>query len=1254
MNRFRTKKRAKDDAPANRTSEDSEHSSLPSFKGFRRGKKTQNEEPKKEIDLAAALPSNDDFRTSLLMTNLSARFSMLREQDDPNTKIGKASDDSVLYPKRQSRLPDFGFGGVGLSDIAEVESIKAAPFMRNGSFASDDTESTKGASVMNRAKPTEGNNLFGGRQKIYKIPAGPSSKNQAGGMSGRALYDDDVAMSSFQRWRQAERERALEEEAAASMEAEDEADQTARSESPPPVGYNRKRETSSTTSSASAIARNSTAATSFTSQPTASVKDWQSVSTAPTSAASTPALERNVTRTRRLYEQGLTQEMQEQQSSALSRIDTLSRQRILGNRTPDHRPNSPSPTANAFLERSISEKRTMLTKASAPNLRTVNTPTTGSSGGMTNLGIRVPAQADTSPSFGGSPPLSPPISETGDQHVLSIQPNDVGKATAMGVFQKPSQPYDESKYAQRQIQLQQGRETPTRRFRAESNASLPAVQEESTPSTFLDDSESVSSDTAPSTQPSTAPKLTIQRPSDQDHPAFRQSALPTPLSYSSRSSNEPSPISEEPRILVENSVERSPEDSPTLGPVSGLSGMVRQHLRSESNVSSIYDGAPQSTGLESRFPSDAYERPIVEGLGPRSNPWISSEHDWALSYYGDSAAPKLKQLEDISSPDMGHAVDSTLPDRSSNDMLDEKDEFANQLADARRRVRERLTSYVESDSSRSASPSRQADLSKDIAAQAPPNPLGLDTLKPKSSRGSLADRSRGIVAGQSKAAQKLGIGASTMSTSPSPNKQSFDSSDIAPVRSTDRNLKEDHRLERHSTSEGDEADSANDKEDESNTHPGLKAFRQARRELQKRKELETLAQRQISNTAPSQDQVEDYQFAVQSPPKREGGQGQRMPSTERKAPPVLYRQRAPSEEASYGMNANSPSVPKNFGERGRSGPDPRGHHRPPLRPKNNNSPNDGQQAPNHHPRPPMLRTPGLPGTDIRRSPIMPPQGYPGRPVPSPGLAPHVLDRSKSAGNLAVHSGRPGGYDTYSGQPSPISPLPPASPFAIGLPSSPAATTAPTSMGPRSRRPSAAQSPGFGPTAGIANGSVKRVVDKREISEPTFVRSTSRVPTVNLPHLYSAPDMSGRSDSRSGSRSRSNSGGGHETAPPVPPINPRRRREAPRPDASFGEASISATQPPFAGQIQSTASLDYVDDHRTGFLASDDEDVGKLDQQRRLRKVNVETSGLGGRILGSQPRDVSPPFIVKGPPASRMVVTSGPKVNHGMGGAGGMF
>jgi hypothetical protein len=174
MNRFRTKKKTKegvDAAVGASTDSDQTPGAIKHSMTFRRGKKSQEPEPKPEIDLATALPSSDDFRTSLLMSGLSARFSMLREQDDPNSKIGKASDDSVLFPKRQSRLNDFGFAAHGLSDIAEVSSINGSirppfAFSRTDSYhEGSDTDSITG-SIMSRAKPGEGNNLFGGRQKI--------------------------------------------------------------------------------------------------------------------------------------------------------------------------------------------------------------------------------------------------------------------------------------------------------------------------------------------------------------------------------------------------------------------------------------------------------------------------------------------------------------------------------------------------------------------------------------------------------------------------------------------------------------------------------------------------------------------------------------------------------------------------------------------------------------------------------------------------------------------------------------------------------------------------------------------------------------------------------------------------------------------------------------------------------------------------------------------------------------------------------
>ncbi|KAH6842641.1 hypothetical protein B0I37DRAFT_407665 [Chaetomium sp. MPI-CAGE-AT-0009] len=1146
MNPFRTKKRAKDDLAAGRSSEDSEQSSL-SF--FRKGKKAQQEEVKKEIDLSNALPTNDDFRTSLLMNNLSARFSMLREQDDPNTKIGKASDDSVLFTKRQSRLADFGFGAGGLSDIAEVESVRGPNLLRTTSVASDDPDSANGGSVLARSRPTDGNVLFGGRQKIYKIPAA-----SGGGMSGRAVYEDDVALSAFQRWRQTERERTLDGlNGTRSDEVEEEP--PTRSESPPLMSYRRKRETASTTSSNSGMARNSTAATSVTSQAAGANKDLQTAPSVSSSAVPSPIPERSVTRTRRLYEQGFNQDSNEHQGSVLSRIEALTRPRPFGTRAAD---NSVAQTDGT---------RTVLAKTSAPSLRSLSPASTSRPIGASDLGNKVQTDPKHS-NLGGLPPLSPPVSETGEQPIL---PKDVGNTTAMGIFQKPSQPYDESQYVQRQLQLQQGRETPTQRHRAESNGrNTPVSGDHETKQAAIGARPPAPNSALPPTpvaetepsQPTTVNPagLTlpaqphIERPSDKDHPAFRTSPLPTPLAAGAKPSRELSP-SLKAAVPVPKSEKPPAQDSPTLGPASGLSGLVRQHLRTESVESTLGGTEFNASGAGSRYNLDAKSPSLLSDSGLALSPWPSSDQDWLGSHSGNGPeiTPGGSEGESQSNRETS---DSRTPNRASTETEDETDGFANQLANARRRVREKLTSYVESDSSRATSPLLLPTDPPSLSTQAP-NALGI--LKPKSSRGSLMDRSRNnTVTGQSKGLKVLGIGAATMSTPPQPGKQSLEEKEFPSLETMKEEASRDNVPQRgHKISDAEsytESDPAKDKDEDDNTHPGLRAFRQARRDLQKRKELESLARQQASQTSQSPDEAPEQRSGVHSGVR---APRQRTPSRERRPPPVTYRQHAPSDDQSYG----SPG-----GMRSRSGSETSGgrsNSRPPrLRTNTNNGPHDQLGAPN--PGRPMMRSPGLPGTDIKNSPVMPPHPYPSRGAPSPAHSPHP-DRSRSAANLALHTGRPG-LDPHSGQPSPISPmgLPSPAPYTKGPTGSPIGT--PTSFGPRPRLASASQSPALGPTNGAMPHPTRRPVLKREISEPTFVMSTSRVPTTTLPHhpphhpahpqYPPAPNQPPPMVPGGGPMSRSNSRAAGP-APPLPPINPRRRREDSRPRAPHEDNEMAA-------------------------------------------------------------------------------------------------
>lgn len=1156
------------------------------------------------------------------MSGLSARFSMLREQDDPSTKIGKASDDSVLLPKRHSRINDFHFGtGGGLGDIAEVESIKAPPFLRTDSTASEDS-----SSVLTRSRPTEGNVMFGGRQKVYKIAAGSSSSRNLGdGMSGRTLYGDDMAMSAFQKWRQTEKDqdRPLNgednelngETIGEELRPVEDSSFTTRAESPLPQGYNKKRETSSTTSSTPSGGRNSTAATSIISQPT-TLHSQQT--TAASSATSTPALERHVTRTRRLYEQGLTQDLQEQQHSVLSRVDTLTR-RPAGVRTPDLAQNSPSPTMHSFSDR-FGERRTILSKASAPNLRSMSPPTTGSSIGTLDLNTKASNAIDTKTSFLSSPPLSPPISDhdASDQTNLSIQPKDLGKATAMGVFQRPSQPYDDSRYAERQLQLKQGRETPTQRSRKDSSTSFTysrsqsvasnRQQEPDTKATVMSTQEEDVVENSPRGdpiespilndlvhQPSYSPQVRVERPADQDHPALRGSAIPTPLSFQQQSIDSQSPLAGSADSLSVKSKQALLGDSPTLGPNSGLGGLVRQHLRTESDVSSIF-GAHDNR----------------ESMAAPKNPW--EDQDWTTSSGQESdrsltAQPKPSAHHE----EVPKSTEHRKPDSHSRSPQspNEEDEFANQLANARRRVREKLTSFVETDNTLSLSPHSPSDSARDLP---PPssrsNPLGI--LRGKGSRGSLIDRGRDATSKPSK-----------MPTPPSSVKQDFDEQD----RRTPVEIKEHPE-------EGEDAEL----KEEANAHPGLRAFRQARRDLQKRKELEALTRH-----SPHIGQ------STNSPASEKGAHElARTPSREHQ-PAGFGQQRKFSEEHNAGV-PQPPPRSQSRTARDRSGSEDsagqsRSRSRPMQRSRENTISPEDQKLNAGATRRPKLRSPGLPGTDIRRSPHMPPMRSATSGAQSVVPGP-FLDRTNSGTNLRALPSRTGTEPLSAGA-SPLSPRGGPWEQSRGAFASSEATGSapPTPTYPPPRRPSIAHP---STTTSTLNDSMKRVINKSDISEPTFIMSTSRVPTMSVTDAREA-----RSRSQSRSRSDSTTGG---SPPPLPPVNPRRRRESSRTRTIINglmgrnkdevdDAALSMSTPhlPLARPPVAPFADSPAEDRKSAFSLSDDE---KPAHRKLLRKASSEVK-LDARA------SIAPPQVAVGPPAGRAMITSkmrGPPANM----SGGMF
>ncbi|KXT11442.1 hypothetical protein AC579_7255 [Pseudocercospora musae] len=480
MNKFLKKKadgpNASDDTLPSPTQPSSPALKKPSSSRWKKSKKAPEVRP--QLDLSAALPSTDEFRTSLIMPSLSTRFSMLREQDDPTSLLGKASDDSVLQPRRKSRLADFGFPSSALADIAEVSSLRASfrpPFAhehREQSYLSEDgygsdAEALGGSSIISRSRPGEGNVLFGGRQKIYKIPTSGAASTKS---LGKLVYDDDVGYSAFQKYRQREREEDESHFPRPSndsqgfdfgldkVEPDDQDDDGQRSllndsakdlsHSPSLSSYDRKRST--TSSDAHSIARSSTAATSIASQPALS-SAAPSPAYAPATAmapapSGAPVMDRSNTKTRRLYEQGLDQHIQDQQTSAITRLNSIQRQRAMsGKKSP---PFLQSNKSAGNLQDRVNQPLHAL-RGQSPPLSSPLPPQLNSSGAAKHANSASPSPVPSGPQS----PIESPFDES---NVLAqaLEPGDRGKATALGAFNKPAHAFDEQQYLERQKQLQ--------------------------------------------------------------------------------------------------------------------------------------------------------------------------------------------------------------------------------------------------------------------------------------------------------------------------------------------------------------------------------------------------------------------------------------------------------------------------------------------------------------------------------------------------------------------------------------------------------------------------------------------------------------------------------------------------------------------------------------------------------------------------------------------------------------------------------
>ena len=338
---------------------------------------------------------------------------------------------------------------------------------------------------MSRSRPGEGNTMFGGRQKIFKIPVGQSGsvKNfgstdegelpAGGNMGGKALYESDTLPSAFQIMREQqrqEREKAANDHFNMPRSSEEE-----RSGSPPLARYNRNRETSSSTNSGPSQPRTSTAATSIASQKSIygephGFGHGPPSGSQPNSASS----DRPFQKAKKLYGQGLDSHQYDSQSSSLQRINSLNRNRGGG-----------LPRNNLAPSRSASNLNDKYRQGYLPGgplyasngFRAGSPPPSNTPPRMQefDLGLNNDVSPITSPldsGYGNSPQLvsskvSPPMSPHVDSSnpdatlVAALEPNDLGKATASGAFNKPKKQYDEQQYLQRQLQLQEGRNTPS-------------------------------------------------------------------------------------------------------------------------------------------------------------------------------------------------------------------------------------------------------------------------------------------------------------------------------------------------------------------------------------------------------------------------------------------------------------------------------------------------------------------------------------------------------------------------------------------------------------------------------------------------------------------------------------------------------------------------------------------------------------------------------------------------------------------------
>ena len=356
--------------------------------------------------------------------------------------------------------------------------------------------------------------------------------------------------------------------------------------------------------------------------------------------------------------------------------------------------------------------------------------------------------------------------------------------------------------------------------------------------------------------------------------------------------------------------------------------------------------------------------------------------------------------------------------------------------------------------------------------------------------------------------------------------------------------------------------------------PQNKAFRQARRDAQRDRER-LLAQRPQQAQRPSIEGNES-QWNGEIKPVQRMASNDRFPSNirtdpremsrDRKPPPVAYTQRNESSTEGGSRAASRSSRDRSSSDASARSKSRNGRYKDDLAKAMADGTSTATQSYDDLEVPSTRFMPRSPGT---------PNMYQNSPIPSP--LPGTPARSRSNSTLPQ-----GGYfeqpqkfpamhinteiDHTTPRPSPafvVNPTP-----SLMQPSPvPSAANTPTTQGFQSKLPAPR----------------KRSINKHEISEPKLISSTSRITTVNLPPGSSLQN-----------------GIEPHSAPPIPPVNPRRRQT--RAMFGFGRKEEIEELHALPAATQSTEEMST--------FSADEGD--KPRSRQKLRKSSSEGGNLNAR------------------------------------------